>query len=122
MISYLILILGFFKALADFGIGQAIAFALLWMLFGPMMFGIPSIIGMLRTLSSFTFKEFMAGLAAQALLIAILYGIIKLVGIEPMLSWFIIGGIIVGFTAPQRLLNEDRSDRLGLNQNSGDNE
>jgi len=120
MISYLILILGFFKALADFGIGQAIAFALLWMLFGPMMFGIPSIIGMLRTLSSFTFKEFMAGLAAQALLIAILYGAITLVGITSMISWFVVGGIIVGITAPQRLLNEDRRDRLKLDKNSDD--
>ncbi|QBE68154.1 hypothetical protein SynWH8101_0550 [Synechococcus sp. WH 8101] len=33
-----------------------------------------------------------------------------------MLNWFVIGGIIVGFTAPQHSLDKDREDRIQLNK------
>ena len=116
MIGYLILVFGFFKALSSYGLLQAIAFAGLWFLFGIFMLGIPSMVGILRTLRTFGTKELVSGLLAQCLLIAILYGALTLVGIQAMFNWFIIGGIIIGFTAPKQLLNQDREDRIKMNQ------
>ena len=116
MIGLIIMAIGCAKVASDYGILQAFAFAGLWFVFGIFMLGIPSIVGMLRTLGTFEAKELIQGLLAQLLLVAILFGALSLIGIQSMFSWFIIGGIIIGFTAPQKLLNKDREDRIKLNQ------
>ena len=116
MIGLIIMAIGCAKAASDYGILQAFAFAGLWFVFGIFMLGIPSIVGMLRTLGTFEAKELIQGLLAQLLLIAILFGALSLIGIQSMFSWFIIGGIIIGLTAPQQALNRDREDRIKLNQ------
>ena len=116
MIGLIIMAIGCAKAASDYGILQAFAFAVLWFVFGIFMLGIPSIVGMLRTLGTFEAKELIQGLLAQLLLIAILLGALSIIGIQSMFSWFIIGGIIMGLTAPQQALNRDREDRIKLNQ------
>ena len=116
MIGLIIMAIGCAKVASDYGILQAFAFAGLWFVFGIFMLGIPSIVGMLRTLGTFEAKELIQGLLAQLLLIAILFGALSLIGIQSMFSWFIIGGIIMGLTAPQQALNRDREDRIKLNQ------
>lgn len=116
MIGLIIMAIGCAKAASDYGILQAFAFAVLWFVFGIFMLGIPSIVGMLRTLGTFEAKELIQGLLAQLLLIAILLGALSMFGIQSMFSWFIIGGIIMGLTAPQQALNRDREDRIKLNQ------
>ena len=115
MIGFVIMAIGCAKAASDYGILQAFAFAGLWFVFGIFMLGIPSIVGMLRTLGTFEAKELILGLVAQLLLIAILFGALSLIGIQSMFSWFLIGGIIMGLTAPQQLLNRDREDRIKSN-------
>ena len=116
MIGLIIMAIGCAKAASDYGILQAFAFTVLWFVFGIFMLGIPSIVGMLRTLGTFEAKELIQGLLAQLLLIAILLGALSMFGIQSMFSWFIIGGIIMGLTAPQQALNRDREDRIKLNQ------
>ena len=116
MIGLIIMAIGCAKAASDYGILQAFAFAVLWFVFGIFMLGIPSIVGMLRTLGTFEAKELIQGLLAQLLLIAILLGALSIFGIQSMFIWFIIGGIIMGLTAPQQALKRDREDRIKLNQ------
>ena len=109
MVGYIVLVAGFFSALSSYGLPQALAFAGLWFLFGMFMLGIPSIVGALRTMRTFTPKEFITSCLAQCLLIGILYGALTLAGIQSMFNWFLIGGVMVGLTAPQKLLEADRS-------------
>lgn len=113
--GFIILAIGFVKAASDYGILQAFAFAGLWFVFGIFMLGIPSIVGILRTLGTFEAKELIQGLLAQLLLIAILLGALSIIGIQNMFSWFLIGGIIMGLTAPQQALDRDREDRIKSN-------
>ncbi len=108
MIGYIILVAGFFSALSSYGLPQALAFAGLWFLFEMFMLGIPSIVGALRTIKTFKAKELLTTCLAQLLLIGLLYGALILAGIQEMFNWFLIGGILVGITAPQRLLEADR--------------
>ena len=115
MIGLIIMAIGFVKAASDYGILQAFAFAGLWFVFGIFMLGIPSIVGILRTLGTFEAKELIQGLLAQLLLIAILLGALSIIGIQNMFSWFLIGGIIMGLTAPQQALDRDREDRIKSN-------
>lgn len=110
MIGYIVLVAGFFSALSSYGLPQALAFAGLWFLFGMFMLGIPSIVGALRTIKTFSAREFLTTVLAQLLLIGILYGALTLAGIQEMFNWFLIGGILVGITAPQRLLEADREN------------
>ena len=110
-LGYLFLVFGFFKVLADFGLSQALAFAVLWFLFGILMLGIPSIVGILRTIGTFKSKELVSGLLAQLVLVAVLYGLLSLLGLSSVFAWFVVGGVALGLLAPKQALLMDRKDR-----------
>lgn len=111
----LFLVFGAFGVLLAHGVLKTIAFVILWLVFGLMMMGVPSIVCMIRVIYTFSAREFVLGLLAQLLLVGILAGALFMLNMKETFGYFMWTGVVMGLLAPRHLLLEDRYDTIKAN-------